>query len=273
MTTLTPDRVPEGWDSASEWYDRIIAPNTARYAEDALRIASPQPDERVLDVAAGTGAFALLAAKQRAQVVATDFAPLMIRRLEAKAAGMGLTGIETRVMDGQNLDLPDASFDVAASVFGLIFFPDRVKGLREMHRVLRPGGRAVLATWSAPPRVRVVSIVADAVREALPHVPPPKEPPAIFSHADPKRIEGEALEAGFKTVDITTVTHTWVLPTPESVWTDLAPTSPVFKTLLEGLDDRSRSLVRDAVIAHATRAVRGGRVELPSEAHIVRLGK
>ncbi len=271
MTTLTPDRAPEFWDGATHWYDQVIAPNTAKYAQDSLRLLGLQSGERVLDVAAGTGAFALLAAKQGARVLATDFAPLMIRQLDAKAAGMGIKGMESRVMDGQKLDLPDASFDAAASVFGLIFFPDRVQGLREMRRILRPGGRAVLATWSVPPKVRVISIISDAMREAIPDMPAPNEPPAIFSHADPKRIEAEALEAGFSKVTISSVNHTWKLPTPESVWTDLAPSSPVFKAMLEGLDDAERARVRSVVVAHAKRAVKNGVVELPSEAHIARL--
>jgi len=192
----------------------------------------------------------------------------MIARLQANAARDKLSGIEAHVMDGQNLDLPDDSFDAAASVFGLIFFPDRVRGLSEMQRVLRPGGKAVLATWSTPPRVAVVSLFSDAVRDAMPDMPTPTDAPAIFSFADPARIEAEAREAGFSDVKTTSVTHMWRMPTPEHVWTDLAPASPVFQHILDKLDDDERERVRLAVIAHASKAMRDGVVELPGEAHI-----
>lgn len=260
------------WDAAADWYDQAVSPNTARYAADALESAQLRPGERVLDVAAGTGAFALLAAERGAHVVATDYAPLMVERLTAKAAKAGLASkIEARVMDGQRLDLPNASFDVAASVFGLIFFPDRLAGLREMRRVLRAGGRAVLTTWSVPARVRAVGLVGDALREVLPDLPAFSQPPPIFSMADPKRIEAEGLDAGFSRVTVRSVTKTWTYGSPEQVWTELAPSSPVFKEALAGLDDVMRAKVRDNVLAHAKRAMRGGVVELPSEAHIARL--
>lgn len=268
MASTTPDRVPEGWDAAASWYERVIAPNTALYCEDALRIAAVRPGERLLDVAAGTGALTLLAAKRGANVLATDFSPVMVERLRARVAREGLAGVEARVMDGQRLELPDGSFDVAASVFGLIFFPDRAKGLAEMRRVLRPGGRAVLVTWSVPPRVRVVSVVGDAVRAALPDLPPPPEPPAIFSMSDPKRIEQEMAAAGLRDVRVATVTHTWSLPTPESVWTDLAPSSPVFAALLERLGPEDRERVHQRLVQGVRAESGDGPVLLPSEAHV-----
>lgn len=265
----TPDVVPEGWDAASAWYERVIAPTTTRYAADALEAAQLRSGERVLDVAAGTGALTLLAAKRGASVLATDFAPAMVDRLKARVAREGVRGVEARVMDGQALALPDASFDLAASVFGLIFFPDRVKGLREMRRVLKPGGRAALVTWSVPQRVRVITIVSDAVKAALPDLPPPASPPAIFSMSDPKLIEREGVEAGFSRVSIKTVSHVWELPTVESVWTDLAPSSPVFAALLERLEPAKREKVRVTLMEQARREFGDGPVRLPSEAHVV----
>ncbi len=269
MTKTAPDLRPEGWDSASASYERVIAPNTARYAEDLLRAAGVRAGERVLDVATGTGAFALLAARRGAKVLATDFAPEMVRRLEARAARDGIAGIETRVMDGQRLDLPDASFDAAASVFGLIFFPDRGAGLREMRRVLAPGGRAGIVAWSAPARVRVVSAVSDAVRAALPELPSPASTPPVFSMADAKRAEAEMLEAGFRDVRSTTLDHAWEFPTAESVWTDLAPASPVFAAMLATLPEEKLGRVHRALVESLRAEFGAGPVRLSGEAHVV----
>src|SRR3546814_11352329 len=86
-------------------------PFPARYAEAALARVTLTSDSRVLDVAAGTGALALLAARTGAQVLATDFSPGMIARIAAS----NLPNVEARVMDGQALALEDASFDAVFS--------------------------------------------------------------------------------------------------------------------------------------------------------------
>jgi ubiquinone/menaquinone biosynthesis C-methylase UbiE len=268
MTAPTSDRVPQGWDAAADAYERMIAPTTSRYADDALRLADVRAGERVLDVAAGTGAFTWLAAKRGARVLATDFAPAMVERLKARAAREHVAHVEARVMDGQKLDLPDASFDVAGSVFGLIFFPDRVQGFREMRRVLKPGGRAVVATWSEPARVRAVTVLSDPVQKALPELPKPASPPAVFSLRDAKQIEREMTEAGLGDVRIETVTHAFTFPTPESVWRDFAPSSPVFTSLLERLTPEQRERVHARLLSDLRAEFGDGPITLPSEAHV-----
>ena len=116
---------PDHWDVAATHYEKTAHPFTARFAEDALARVALTPESRVLDVAAGTGALALAAARTGAQILATDFAPGMVGRIAAQ----GLPNVEARVMDGQALDLPDAGFDAVFSIFGVIMFPDWRKGL------------------------------------------------------------------------------------------------------------------------------------------------
>ena len=86
----------------------------------------------LLDVAAGPGTLALQAARRGARVTATDFSPAMVETLRARASSEGLSGITTEVADGQNLPFPNASFDVACSMFGLFIFPDRARGFAEL---------------------------------------------------------------------------------------------------------------------------------------------
>jgi len=95
----------------------------------------------VLDVAAGTGSFSMPAARAGVDVLATDFAPGMIERLRQRIQQEGLTNIRAEVMDGQALDVPDACYDASASIVGVIFFPDIARGIAELKRVLRSGGR------------------------------------------------------------------------------------------------------------------------------------
>src|SRR5438270_677414 len=102
------------------------------------------------------------------------------------------------------------------------------------HQTARYAADALrLADVRAGARVRAVTVLSDPVREALPELPPPDAPPAVFSLRDPKQIEREMKEAGLRDVRVETVTHAFTFATPETVWTDFAPASPVFASLLD----------------------------------------
>jgi ubiquinone/menaquinone biosynthesis C-methylase UbiE len=174
MPELMPDQIPDGWNRSSQGYDRDIWDLMRPFVRDALDLAQPAPDARVLDVAAGSGAVTLEAARRAREVLAVDFADGMLAQLRRRSARAGQTNVETRVMDGQALALEDASYDLALSNFGLIFFPDRIRGFSEMHRVLRPGGRAVVTAWR---RFEILDTFLRAVRAALKDAPKPTAPP------------------------------------------------------------------------------------------------
>lgn len=264
MAARAIDQVPEGWDAVIEGYDRYLTPFFARFAADALRLVEVQHGQRVLDVAAGPGTLALLAARQAAEVVATDFAPGMVDRLRGRARAAGLTNLTAEVMDGQALTLPDASFDAAFSMFGLIFFPDRAAGFRELHRVLRPGGKAAVGVWSRPERQRIISVFRQAARRALPGMPAPASPPARLSLQDPAVFAREMREAGFAGVEVQTVVHHWEVPTPEAAWEAMNGSSPVFAAYDGGQISAIRPVYIDALRAEFGE----GPVRLEAEAHI-----
>jgi ubiquinone/menaquinone biosynthesis C-methylase UbiE len=128
MAELSPQQRPESWTGGAAAYDAEFARFTGLYAEDALRLAGVGPGTRVLDVAAGSGALSLRAARLGAEVLATDFAPGMVEVVRARFAEEGHDSCSAAVMDGQALELADDSFDAALSMFGVIFFPDIARG-------------------------------------------------------------------------------------------------------------------------------------------------
>ncbi len=157
MSSGSPLATPEPWDLVADGYVENVADFEA-FAREALRLV-PAAGE-VLDVAAGPGSLTLLAARTATRVHAVDFAPAMLEALRARAAAAGITNVDTQLADAQSLPFPDESFDVAYSMFGIIFFADRSRALAEMARVLRPGARVVVSSWPPSERVPEAPILA-----------------------------------------------------------------------------------------------------------------
>lgn len=197
---------PDHWDVAAQHYEKTAHPFTTRYAEAALARIALTPDSRVLDVAAGTGALALAAARTGAQVLATDFSPGMVARI----AAADLPNVDARVMDGQALDLPDASFDAVFSIFGVIMFPDWRRGLAEMARVTRPGGHGVVASWQD--RGAATFLLLGQIRRKLfPEREGMTMPEAVRVLSDPVVFASELIAAGYHDPQIETVTSDYTL--------------------------------------------------------------
>jgi ubiquinone/menaquinone biosynthesis C-methylase UbiE len=112
----------------------------------------------------------------------------MIERLEARAGQEGLRNVEGRVMDCHALDLPDDSFDVTGSQFGVMLVPEQARALREMVRVTKPGGRVLLIAYGFPAELDFLQIFLGALKAVAPDFPglPDDPPPLEFQVADPE---------------------------------------------------------------------------------------
>jgi len=139
-----------GWDLAADRYESLWQGPLAAAQASLLDAAALQLGERVLDVACGTGLVSFAAAARvgaEGQVLGVDLSARMIETARARAALVGCAHATFERIDAEALDLPDAGFDVALCALGLMYLPDADRAIAEMHRVLRPGGRAVLAVW------------------------------------------------------------------------------------------------------------------------------
>lgn len=203
---MTEFENPDHWDTAAQHYEKTAHPFTARYAEAALARVPLTPDSRVLDVAAGTGALALLAAQTGAQVLAADFSPGMIARI----AERNLPNVEARVMDGQALALEEASFDAVFSIFGVIMFPDWRQGLAEMARVTRPGGYGVIATWREHGAATFL-LLGQIRRKLFPEREGMTMPAAVKALSEPSDFAHELIAAGYHDPRIESVTYDYRL--------------------------------------------------------------
>src|SRR5574340_1227635 len=146
---------PEEWGSrakteAAQRWERPSAYMGQGVTEALLEAAAARPGMEVLDVASGTGAPALQLARQvgpKGRVTASDFAREPLAIAAQRAEERGLVNVVFERADVQDLPFPDQSFELVTCRFGVMFFPDLARALREMRRVLRPGGRVALLAW------------------------------------------------------------------------------------------------------------------------------
>ncbi len=235
-TVETQDTRPE-WDKIAPGYDRTNTPTQMWLGHEGLHRAGLTTGMRFLDVAAGSGALSIPAARLGAQVLATDQSPVMLALLETRARDEGLD-IETRVMDGHALELDDNSFDVAGSQFGVMLFPDMPKGISEMVRVIKPGGRVLMNVYGDPHEIEFFGFFVGAIQSVRPEFdgPPMDPPPLPFQLQDPERLREEYANAGLRDITVETITETTEFQNGEELWDWLVWSNPIVDMVLGSLE-------------------------------------
>ena len=193
-----------GWLRWNAVLDRWYGEPTRRM----LDLAGLRSGQRVLDIAAGAGEPAVSAAERvgpGGHVLATDISEGILELAQQIARERGLAQVETRAMDGENLDLPDASFDAVVCRLGLMYMPHPVTALREWRRVLRPGGRVAVVVFSTPDRNSWGSVPASIIRRRAQVPPPAPGQPGPFSRGSPGVLEDVFRHAGFSDPEIRAV--------------------------------------------------------------------
>jgi ubiquinone/menaquinone biosynthesis C-methylase UbiE len=224
------------WDAIAPGYDRTNTPTQMWLGNEGLRRAGLAAGVRFLDVAAGSGALSIPAGRLGAHVLAVDQSPVMLDLLRARARQEGLD-IETRVMDGHALELADNAFDMAGSQFGVMLFPDMPKGLHEMVRVVKPGGRVLMNVYGDPHKIEFFGFFIAAIQSVRPDFNgPPMDPlPLPFQLQDPERLRKELSAAGLKDVKVETITETTEFRSGKELWDWLVSSNPIVEMVLGSL--------------------------------------
>lgn len=139
-----------GWDKAAAHYENFWQHQLKPAQDKLLGMANLQTGEKLIDIACGTGLVSFPAVERLGKsgfVLATDISNSMINICTELAKEKGYSNMEFKRMDGEQLDVPGEKFDVALCALGLMYMPDPIKALKEMYRVLKPGGRSVAAVW------------------------------------------------------------------------------------------------------------------------------
>jgi len=265
---LQPDQQPARWDNHVAVYEAAFEPLTNGFARRALDRLALRPGERLIDVAAGSGGAALAAAAAGADVLAVDAAPAMVARIRerAGAAPAGLPRVDAAVMDGTALAVADASFDAAISVFGVILFADAALGMREIARVLKPGGRAAVVTWTNPERYELATRLLAAIATVRGPQSPPAALPAQLRFRDAMAFRDLLTGAGLDVDAIVRLEERWTLPSARWI-AERIGFAPGMEAMINALAD-DRGPVLDAFVAAIERDQGYAEVTLSAVAHV-----
>ena len=254
--------------TAAEAYEKYMVPGMfLHWAEMLVRIAAPQPDERVLDVACGTGIGARLVAEVfggRGKVVGLDIDKGVIE-VARKIAGRAMQ-IEWHCASALSMPFDVASFDLCLCFQGLQFLPDRAAGLAELRRVLKPTGRLVASIWGPlEANAGHCAVVAALERQGVDAAPAKR----ACSFADPEEIHTAAAQAGFTRIDIQTEDGASRFESIASFLDGMTIGSPSTRHAVARLSEAGRAAFVKDVSTALEPYVRNGPLEYPMRTHIL----
>jgi SAM-dependent methyltransferase len=234
----------EKWKAKSAAMGRDVTDAFVEYAR-------PKHGMKVLDLASGTGEPAIsLAARvgSEGHVTALDLSSELLEIAAERAQQRGLTNFSTQKADAHQLPFSDQSFDLVTSRFGVMFFQDCEKALREVHRVLKPGARACFLAWGRFEQPYWSSMIGVVVK----HVGGPAIAPGgpdPFKFAQPGSLSSVMRKAGFSNGEEETKSLPWTWPgTAEEVWQQAQAVATPFLPLLQRIPAEKRDEVDHDVI-------------------------
>jgi len=256
------NQMAAGWDGWNDWLAEASRPPTDQMVE-AL---APQPGETILELAAGAGVAGFLAASlldDDGRLIMTDFSEEMVAAERRRGAALGVSGVEYRVMDAEQIDLEDGSVDGVLCRWGYMLMADPAKALSETHRVLRPGGRLSFSVWGAP-EDNVWASAPGRILVQHGHMEPPESgAPGIFAMANPQRTVELVTGAGFESPKLVEVPMSWHFDSFDQFWQYSHEIVGAVAMVLQQLDPRESAEVRTDVQHALEPLARDGGYDMP----------
>ncbi len=251
-----------GWDDRHAYFEQTARPVTERLLE---RLA-PARGHTILELAAGTGIVGFAAAAfvgPGGRVIVSDFSEAMVETAERHAADLGLGNVEFRVLDAEQLDLPDEAVDGVLCRWGYMLMADPATALAETRRVLGHGGRLSCAVFGSPEQNPWAALPSRVLQERG-HLPPLEAgAPGILALADTVRLRRLFVGAGFSEPQIEEIAITWRFADTDDYWEFLTGAAGAIAMVLGRLDEDERGRVREQVFERVTSFDSAGGIALP----------
>lgn len=262
------NRVAAGWDKWDNYFSRNMTFINHRLVADARL----RPGMRVLDLGSGTGYPALLAGDvvgPEGSVVGIDLAESMLAVATRKAKSLGMQHVTFRTGDATALPFEAASFNAVISRFCLMFLPEIPKALKDMARVLKPGGYVAAAVWSTPEKNPFVRVPMDVIKTIIPLPPPDPEAPGIFRLAKPGDLTGMLEGAGLASLSEEEFLADVTYATAEEFFNSLMDIAAPIQNLFSTLTAEQKAQAERGIIEAVTAYRRQDRIVLPIAVRVV----
>ena len=250
MKTMQTTEIQNAWNNIAEGYDTYITPShNWELPTKAFKRAGLKPGMKFLDVASGSGALSIPAARAGAHVTAVDISDDMVRLLNKRAEEEGLTDLRGKVMDGHELQFEDNTFHMAGSQFGVMLFPDLPRGLSEMVRVTKPGGSVLIITYGNPGKVEFLQYFLHALQIVVPGFTglPSDPPPLPFQVADPRVLKQRMAEAGLKDIYVEQDVEELSFSSGPEMWNWVTNSNPIALGLIANLTTGQKTEVQQTL--------------------------
>jgi ubiquinone/menaquinone biosynthesis C-methylase UbiE len=257
----------------AKFYEDLMVPGLfAPWSSHLIQIANPQPGERVLDVACGTGIVARQIAPRvgpQGNVSGLDLDPdkIDVARVTAKREGFA---IEWKTGPAEQLPFPDGRFDLVLCQFGLMFFSDRHTALTEMRRILKTGGRVVLSVWQELARHPFYQMLDGLSQRHLGK----SSVGAVFSLGDTDEVRKLLTDAGFRDIEIESMSITARYSNPQEFLAWEIDVDPAETPALQNLDAEAQKAIlvslHEEMQEPLQAVIKDDEVVMPSHAHIAR---
>lgn len=226
---------------------------------------------RVLDVACGSGEPAISIAtllNGTGEVIGIDLAQAALQTATERATQRQLANVRFQPADAHDVPFPDNSFDRVTSRLGVMFFSNLPGALREMHRVLKPDGKAVLLAWG-PMNQPYFDTTIGTVLHFMPGSTLPDSAENMFVFGQPGVLAQKLTNAGFKAVEEKFSTQPWIWPgTPAEVWEYFQDVAVPFAPLLKSIPPEKRNDIDAAVLQAIGRYYDGKEIRFTATVNI-----
>ena len=259
----------ENWRTMAAGWERrraSIESGSALVAEWLIRELAPQPGDTILELAAGPGDTGFAAAPllgEEGRLISTDFSPEMVEVGRRRGVELGLTNVDHRQLDAERLELEDDSVDGVICRFAYMLMADPAAALAETRRVLRSGGRLVLAVWRGPEKNPWVAI-AGRVLVARGLAPPPDpDAPGMFTMAADGRVQSLLRGAGFTEIRTDDVPIVFVAVDIDDYLSSARETGGMFARAWDAASEEERIGIKEELADAFVPFERDGGYQLP----------
>lgn len=241
------------YNAAADFYDHAANSFWDRFGRRTIDRLSLKSKARVLDVCCGSGASAIPAAEMvgaEGYVLGVDLAENLLELARTKANNLGLKNVKFRVGDMLDLQLPASDFDAVVCVFGIFFVPDMSAAVRELWRLVRPGGKLAVTTWGPKLFEPANGAFWDAVRQARPDLYKGFNPWDRIS--DPPAVRALLAEGGAVAADVVAESGSHFVARAEDWWSTILGSG--YRGTLEQMTPEERDHVRGATLTFLTQS-------------------